>query len=143
MNPEKLRVVFDTNVMVSRFLFRKSIPAQAVLCAEQIGVILISDATINELVEVLNRPKLKAYTVDRAKVTGFLSNLIDDAEPVALTASVQACRDPKDDKFLALAISGKADCIVTGDDDLLTLNPFQGIAILTPREFLDRYKSDE
>jgi predicted nucleic acid-binding protein len=50
--------------------------------------------------------------------------------------AIRACRDPKDDKFLELAVHGRADLIVTGDQDLHTLNPFRGIAILTPNAFL-------
>jgi predicted nucleic acid-binding protein len=49
---------------------------------------------------------------------------------------VQACRDPDDDKFLEVAMSGGADWIVTGDADLLALHPFEGIAIVTPADFL-------
>lgn len=51
---------------------------------------------------------------------------------------IRACRDPKDDKFLELAIDGRADAIVTGDQDLLVLHPFRGIAVLTPAEYLER-----
>ncbi len=58
--------------------------------------------------------------------------LIDDVVPVTI------CRDPKDDKFLALGITGDAEIILTGDLHLLALNPFRGIAILSPRSFLDR-----
>lgn len=47
------------------------------------------------------------------------------------------CRDPKDDMYLELALSGKADCIITGDPDLLVLNSFENIPIITPKEFLD------
>jgi len=47
-----------------------------------------------------------------------------------------ACRDPKDNKFLELAVAGEATHIVTGDSDLLVLNPFRDIAVLTPSEFL-------
>ena len=49
---------------------------------------------------------------------------------------MRACRDPDDDKLLELAVNGAADFIVTGDDDLLVMNPFRGIAIVTPAEFL-------
>ena len=59
-----------------------------------------------------------------------------EAELVEITETVAACRDPKDDQILELAISGNADCIVTGDDDLLTMNPFRGIAIIAPADFL-------
>lgn len=52
---------------------------------------------------------------------------------------IRACRDPKDDKFLELAVSGNADVIVTGDKDLLALHPFRGIAILTPLDFASQF----
>jgi predicted nucleic acid-binding protein len=55
---------------------------------------------------------------------------------VSVTSVITECRDPEDDKFLALAIDGAATYLITGDDDLLALNPFRGVAILTPREFL-------
>lgn len=58
---------------------------------------------------------------------------------VAIAESVHECRDPKDDKFLDVAINGQASCIVSGDNDLLVLDPFRGIEILTPRDFLERY----
>ncbi len=51
--------------------------------------------------------------------------------------TVRVCRDPKDDKFLELAVNGRADCIVSGDDDLLVPNPFRGVDVLTPSDFLD------
>ena len=50
--------------------------------------------------------------------------------------NITACRDPKDDKFLTLAVAANADYIVTGDDDLLVLHPFRGIQIIKPAEFL-------
>jgi predicted nucleic acid-binding protein len=57
---------------------------------------------------------------------------------VTILSPVRACRDPRDDKFLEVAVHGRADAIVTGDRDLLDLNPFRGIAILTPAEYLER-----
>jgi predicted nucleic acid-binding protein len=58
------------------------------------------------------------------------------AELVTITARIAACRDPTDDKFLELAVNGHADLIVSGDADLLALNPFRGIPIVTPATFL-------
>ncbi len=52
---------------------------------------------------------------------------------------ITECRDPKDNKFLELAVAGNADCIVTGDKDLLVLDPFRNIRIITPKEFLDQF----
>ena len=59
-------------------------------------------------------------------------------EAVPILYAIRVCRDPKDDKFLEVAVHGQADAIVTGDQDLLNLNPFRGIAILTPREYVER-----
>jgi putative PIN family toxin of toxin-antitoxin system len=62
--------------------------------------------------------------------------LAREAEWVEVDARISACRDPKDDKFLEVAVSGRATHIVTGDSDLLALNPFRGIEFLPPHRFL-------
>lgn len=61
---------------------------------------------------------------------------INVAHPVEISQKIQVCRDPKDDKFLEVAVCGQADLIVTGDQDLLVLHPFQGIQIITPVSYL-------
>lgn len=66
----------------------------------------------------------------------FLAELVEDGKWVSITESVTECRDPKDNKFLELAVSGNASHIITGDADLLVMNPFRGISIVTPHEFL-------
>ncbi len=66
----------------------------------------------------------------------FLAAFIRDAEVVDVTERVAECRDPKDDRFLELAVNGNATAIVSSDSDLLVLNPFRGVAILTPQEFI-------
>lgn len=68
----------------------------------------------------------------------FLANFLNLTTPIEITENIAACRDPKDDKFLELAVSGGATYLVTGDSDLLVLHPFRGISILTPTNFLDR-----
>ena len=62
--------------------------------------------------------------------------LLKEPELVAITEQINDCRDPNDNKFLELAVCGNADVLVTGDDDLLVLNPFRRIAIVKPRDFL-------
>ena len=59
-----------------------------------------------------------------------------ESELVEVTAAVSACRDPKDYKFLELALSGAATHIISGDGDLLALHPFRGITILSPHDFV-------
>ena len=131
-----MRVVLDTNVLLSRILRPASAPARAVRVAAERGTVLISDALVTELVGVLARPKF-AVLVDPQDARAFVQALGGIAERVPLTAHVEACRDPRDDHVLALAVSGAADAIVTGDADLLVLNPFRGIQIVTPQAFVD------
>ena len=129
------RTVFDTNAIVSALLFNDSVPGLALIKALDTGAILVSATLAQELQDVLNRPRFDRY-VTREERDEFLMAFMREAELVEITETVAACRDPKDDQILELAVSGNADCIVTGDDDLLTLNPFRGIAIIAPADFL-------
>ena len=129
------RTVFDTNAIVSALLFNDSPPGRALIHALDTGTILVYAALAQELQDVLNRPRFDRY-VTREERDEFLMAFMREAELVEITETVEASRDPKDDQILELAVSGNADCIVTGDDDLLTLNPFRGVAIITPADFL-------
>jgi putative PIN family toxin of toxin-antitoxin system len=130
------RCVVDSNVLISALLQPSGGTGAAL---EHIraagGVLIFSDETFAELASRLTRPKFDRY-VDQAIRRQFLSDLAAVAEWVAITGAVQACRDPDDDKVLETAINGEADCIVTGDADLLALDPFEGVTIITPRDFL-------
>ena len=131
------RVVLDTNALVSRLLSRRSVPGQAVDAAMTHHGVLASEATLMELAEVLGRAKFDPYlTIGERQ--DFLRQFDRIAERIEILRPIRACRDPKDDKFLELAVEGAADMIVTGDNDLLALHPFQGISILTPARFLQR-----
>jgi uncharacterized protein len=132
---ESPRCVIDTNVLVSAVLLPRSVPRQAFDRAVDRCRILISTATMAELDEVLRRPRFDRYVSGKERLE-FLSILLDTAEVVAITTASTLCRDPKDDKFLDLAVSGHANLIITGDDDLLVLNPFGQTAIITPKVFL-------
>jgi len=129
------RVVFDTNVLVSRLLLPDSIPAQAVRKARREGRLLVSEATMHELADVLSRRKLDRYvSVENRKQ--FIRELRRVAELIPIIQIVRDCRDPRDDKFLEVALNGRADLIITGDDDLLALDPWREIAIVSPAEYL-------
>ncbi len=129
------RVVLDTNALISRLLLPGSIPAEAVRRAIADHTVLASDPTIMELADVLSRRKFDPYVaVDTRKQ--FLRLFGRIAEFVPILHVVRACRDAKDDKFLELAVNGTANLIVTGDDDLLALDPFRAIRIMTPAAFL-------
>jgi hypothetical protein len=130
-----LRFVFDTNVLASTLLLPNSKPRQALVLALRQGKVLLSLATLAELYEVLSRKQFRRY-VDEEDVRTFVSALTRDAQWVDVDVRIAACRDAKDNKFLELAVSGQATHIVTVDSDLLALNPFQGIRIISPGELL-------
>lgn len=130
--------VLDTNVFMSALLFKNSNPTVAYEKARKIGKLVVSDATLKEFAEVLFRPKFDKY------ISLSMRNLLhiefsEIFSEVKIKESITACRDPKDDKFLELAITANASCIISGDEDLLILNPFRTIPILTPIQFIDTF----
>ena len=129
------RYVFDTGVLVSAAIFPGSVPGRAVREGLQKGELALSSATAEELAEVLSRPKFDRYVSPRVRQR-FLAALVHRAYVAETNQSFNVCRDPKDDKFLELAVCCGALFLVTGDKDLLALNPFQGTAIVSPAEFL-------
>jgi len=131
-----LRFVFDTNVLISALLLADSVPRRAFDRALDHGKVLLSFAVLAELNDVLGRREFRKY-VEEEDVRRFLAALTREAEWVEATARITACRDPKDNKFLELAVSGRATHLVSGDADLLSLSPFQNITVLTPRAFLE------
>jgi len=132
---EGKRFVVDTNVLISHLLMPDSTPGKALKRALHMGELLVSDDTLTELAEVINRPKFDKYlsSQDRRKFFEILAPLCIRVE---IIQPIQACRDPKDDKFLEVAINGSADFILSGDSDLLALHPLHDIPILCPSQFL-------
>lgn len=131
-----MRLVLDTNVIVSALLRSASLPRQVVEVARRDHTILISGPTLNETIGVLRRPKLAPY-INIAERDAFLQIFSDESEFVIITDDIDACRDPGDNKFLELAVSGKADYIITGDADLLTLHPYRDVRIVKAADFLE------
>lgn len=129
------RYVFDTNVIISALLFKTSKPAQAFRYALQHGEILVSFELLEELSEVLEREKFKRYITIQEKEE-FLETLVERSVLIDLDEKAQVCRDSKDNQILELALNGGAKCIISGDQDLLVLNPFQNIQIITVEAFL-------
>ena len=129
------RCIFDTNAVVSTAIFSRSVPAQAFFYVLEFGAVLFSPDTLQELNDVLARKKFDKY-VDLDDRKRFLAAVVEIGVMVGTTETIRICRDPRDDKFLELAVSGTATCIVSGDQDLLVLHPFRGIPILTPTQFL-------
>jgi putative PIN family toxin of toxin-antitoxin system len=137
MTTRKPRYVFDTNTLISAALFEGSTPDRAFRWALRHGRVLASPDTLDELVEVLGRDKFDRY-LSAEEREAFLEALVERADVVEPVKKIRACRDPDDDKFLELAVEGRAEAIVSGDDDLLALDPFRHISIVTPSAFLEQ-----
>ena len=135
------RIVADTNVLISAAL-RPQGPPRAVVEAVRStnGVLLFSDETFTELRSRFHRRKFDAYVGRKVRAV-WLAQLQAVSEWVSIAGAKLGCRDPDDDKLLETALMGQAECLVTGDRDLLAMSPFHGIPILTPGRFLDRLAS--
>ena len=127
--------VLDTNVLVSTVLLPRSTAQDAFAKALKQGKLVHSLATLDELKQVLERKKFDKY-ISRDDRIQFLTMLVRESILVEISVNITACRDPKDNKFLELALSADANTIISGDDDLLILHPFRGINIISPRAFL-------
>lgn len=130
--------VLDTNVLISAVLSPSSSSSTALRKALREGIVVYSDKTLEELAEKIRLAKFDKY-VSMSRRLVFFHDFELNAFPITITHTIQACRDPKDDKFLELAKSANADCIVTKDDDLLVLHPFESIPILNVTAFLNRF----
>ena len=140
MKPE--RVVLDTNVLISGLLSTTSTPARAVEHVIRSGQLLASTDTLRELMTKLLSPKFDR-DVPRERRDALLLRLAPLVEIVEVVQRIQSSHDPDDDKFLEVAINGRADVIVSGDGDLLDLDPSRGIAILAPADYVGRRTTSE
>lgn len=131
-----MRIVIDTNVLVSALLFYQSETAKAVRQMLDHHDVLASHETLKELKTVLQKPKLHRYA-DPEKLAAFFLAYERITINTEILIPVVLCRDSKDDKFLEVALNGNADRLVTGDQDLLVLHPFKQTHIITPSEFLN------
>lgn len=127
--------VLDTNTVISAIFWPDSIPAYALAKAQR-GTIAITETIVSEWREVINRPKFNKFQPLSVRLA-TLEELVSNCQLIAVHEFIKACRDPKDDKFLEAAIAANATLIVSGDADLLELNPFRNIPIITARAFID------
>jgi putative PIN family toxin of toxin-antitoxin system len=121
--------------VISALLFRNSKPAKAFRYTLKYGEVLSSLELLEELSEALGRDKFNRYVTSEEREE-FLESLIERIELITPVGTIQVCRDPKDDMVLSLALTGKANYIISGDNDLLVLNPFRNVKIVTAEEFL-------
>ncbi len=128
-----MRVVVDTNIFVSAALKESSWPRVVVRWLDRFGGLLKSAATEHQAIEVLQRPYFASRLLP--SYLDEVRRIFAKAELVKISERIAVCRDPTDDKFLELAVNGRADVVVTGDLDLLVLHPFRDIPIITPAAF--------
>ena len=129
------RAVIDTNVFIAALIKPGGTAAEAVARAMNELTVIGSTETIAELERKLSTAKLKRY-IQPEDAAAFLDELRANTLTLESPQSIQASRDPKDDKFIALAAASEADFLVTGDKDLLVLGSYRTTAIVTPSQFL-------
>jgi putative PIN family toxin of toxin-antitoxin system len=134
-----MRLVVDTNIFVSLLIRPGSALSSFVEYLDQHGTILYSAETLTELVDVMRRRKFSAYTTAE-DVAAFVQWVISTGELVAVEEVAEVSRDSKDDKFLALAVAGRADYLISGDKDLLVLERVGSVPIVSPAAFLASVK---
>ncbi len=130
----KDRVIVDTNLWIS-FLLTKDFSTLDKLFADGSITLLFSQELLDEFIEVARRPKFKKY-FSLNDLQDLLQELSLRAEFIAVTSTVNACRDPKDNFLLSLAVDGKATHLITGDKDLLDLENYKGTKIVTITAYL-------
>jgi putative PIN family toxin of toxin-antitoxin system len=132
------KFVFDTNSLISANLLSSSINRTAINKVLEIGGLIYSETTIIEFAETFIKPKFDKYVsieTRKSDIAGFK----EAAQLIEVNVTIDICRDPKDNKFLELAVEAGAACIITGDKDLLVLHPYNGIPILTAADFMKTF----
>ncbi len=122
MANKKIRIVLDTNIWVSYLISKKHIRIDKLLRSETVELVF-SEELLLEFIEVTDRPKLRKY-FKQEDITDLLDSMNEVGTIVKLTSKVNKCRDEKDNFLLALCKDGKVDYLVSGDEDLLTLEEF-------------------
>lgn len=136
-----MNILLDTNVIIRALCFPFSKPRKAFDLAIKNGNLLTSEDTFNELNTVLLKQKFDTY-IELSLRQEFLKQYSKLCKTVQISQKIDICRDKKDNKFLELAMNGNADYIITGDSDLLILNPFENIKIITPDAFLNTFNKN-
>ena len=131
----KPRLILDTNVIVSGVLFKGEAIRSLLIYALNEYQLVFSQTSWDELASVFQRDAFEKIMPLGARLR-VLAELASRVEIVHSASIITDCRDPKDNKFLALAMDANAIAIVTGDDDLKVLHPYKGIAIQFPADFM-------
>ena len=134
----KPRAVIDTNILI-RAVIRPlgTVGPISTRLRQGAFVIILSEPLFQELIEKLNLPRIgEKYHIDARAIQTFVAELAANGEMVVPTRRIEVCRDADDNMVLEAAVAGQANYIVTSDEDLLVLDPFEDIRIVTPRVFL-------
>jgi putative PIN family toxin of toxin-antitoxin system len=132
-------VVLDASTLVGALLKEDSIPERALLLARTHATICLSAAVEVEIRGVFARPKFQRYLTP-VRVVRILEILTAAATYVEPTEAVLDCRDVKDNKYLELALAAHAETIIASDDDLIVLDPWRDVRIITPGEYVARFE---
>ncbi len=132
------RIVVDTNLAISAAILRNSISNKAFSLALKNFLLVSSESTLAELIDVIYRPKFNKYLTEEARLE-FLTLVAQASEIVHVTSVITDCADPKDNQFLELAVDAGAGIILSGDPHLTEMNPYREITIVGPKEFLETY----
>lgn len=134
-----MKVVLDTNVLLSSLLFRGHLSTLVDLWKTGAFVIVFSEETFAEFRRALEYPKFSLTAEERDSI--LIDEILPFIEVVEITEPViGVCRDASDDAFLSCAVAAGADMIVSGDSDLLQLKQYRSIPIINPVEFIERLK---
>ncbi|MCA0364411.1 MAG: putative toxin-antitoxin system toxin component, PIN family [Bacteroidetes bacterium] len=133
------KFVIDTNTLISGSMFANSTTSLAIDKALEIGDFYFSNETFEEFISVLFRPKFDKYFIDENQRWLIIDRFERFAKFKNPEIVITDCRDPKDNKFLELACTINADCLITGDEDLLILNPFRNIPVLNSAQFIEKF----
>ena len=128
-----MKAVIDTNIWIS-FLIGKLLAGLDNYILDGLLEVIISDEQLEEIATVLRRPKFRRH-FSTDDIEELLSLLYKSARIVEIHHTIKDCRDEKDNFLLETAIRGRADYLVTGDKDLLVLNPYRGKKIIGFKEF--------
>lgn len=131
--------VFDTNSLLSAALIENSINRKALDRAIFLGELAVSEKTMEEFIDVLFREKFDKYFSNDDERWRIANKIEANSKLFKPFESITDCRDPRDNKFLELAVTANASCIITGDNDLLVLNPFREIPIMNASDFFNNF----
>ncbi len=133
---EKLRVVIDTQIFLRAVINQRSLPAKIVYDYEDDYILIVSEATLAEIEDIISRPKVrKKFEFPENQISELLIRLARGERTIVHDIPAIS-RDSKDDMILACALSGNAHYIVSEDQDLLVLNTYKEIKIINALDFL-------